>query len=136
MLRPLPILIAGFLLTACVKMASANKKAIPMTVLAGSEWEPSSPLSTREQFVAFKSDGAINGHAGCNRFFGQYEQDGIILKVGPLASTKMACDAMKAEHEFMQALQNTRTMDLSHMQLSLLGEQGEVLMQLRRRDWD
>jgi len=119
MLRPLPILIAGLLLTACVKMASANKKVPQPTTLAGSEWEPNPAISSREQFVAFKADGAINGHAGCNRFFGQYELEGDVLKIGPLASTKMACEDMKAEQAFMQVLQETRRIELSHMQLTL-----------------
>lgn len=33
----------------------------------------------------------ISGYSGCNRFSGAYEINGNTLKIGPLASTKMAC---------------------------------------------
>lgn len=33
----------------------------------------------------------VSGTAGCNRFNGNWKQDGSTLKLGPFAATKMAC---------------------------------------------
>ena len=35
--------------------------------------------------------GSERSHGGCNRFFGHYTYDGSAIKIGPLASTRMAC---------------------------------------------
>jgi heat shock protein HslJ len=44
-------------------------------------------------------DGAIAGTTGCNRFFGRYQLDGTTLTIGPLATTRMACDGPAAAQE-------------------------------------
>jgi heat shock protein HslJ len=44
-------------------------------------------------------DGSIGGHTGCNRFTGRYELEGSRLTIGPLATTRMACDEAAATQE-------------------------------------
>jgi heat shock protein HslJ len=60
-----------------------------------------------EMFVQFEEGGQLRGHAGCNRFSGNYELEDGSLHVGPLRSTRMACPepAMSFEISFMEALQ-------------------------------
>ena len=41
----------------------------------------------------------VFGFSGCNRFFGSYTLDGTVLKMGPLASTKMMCQNPENEIE-------------------------------------
>ncbi len=41
----------------------------------------------------------VTGSGGCNRFTGAWQQDGATLKLGPIASTMMACDPAKMEVE-------------------------------------
>ena len=135
MLRPFPILLVTLALSACVKVAKNVKGASPLASLAGSEWGPEG-RETLDQFVAFKSDGEVIGHGGCNRFFGSYDQDGDVLKFGPLASTKMACPNLGEEQAFMSALQSARQIEATHLRLVLKGENGETILTLRRRDWD
>lgn len=134
-LRPFPILLGALLLTACAKAAKSVKAASPLPQLAGSEWAPE-PISEVEQFVAFKADGEIIGHGGCNRFFGTYEQAGDTLTIGPLASTRMACPDLTSETAFLNKLQAARTIDATHKSLTLMNEAGETVLTLRRRDWD
>jgi heat shock protein HslJ len=41
--------------------------------------------------LAFPEAGKVAGNGSCNRFTGAAELNGRAIKLGPLASTKMAC---------------------------------------------
>lgn len=132
----LPLALGTLLLAGCVKVASDVRKSRPLASLEGSEWGPET-ASPSEQFVAFKSNGEIVGHGGCNSFFGQYTQEGQTLTIGALASTKKMCrDTMESEASFMRNLQDTRRVEATHLKLKFFNADGETLMLLRRRDWD
>ncbi len=132
----IPLALGTILLAGCAKVASDVRKARPLASLEGSEWGPvETPV--KAQFVAFKANGEIIGHGGCNQFFGQYTQEGQTLTIGALASTKKYCaDVMQAETAFMKTLQATRKIEATHIALRLYDAKGQQLMQLRRRDWD
>lgn len=134
-LRLIAIALAGVVLTACAKSLKDTHNATPLSSLAGSEWGPEGATDD-ERFVAFKAEGEVIGHGGCNRFFGSYVQDGQALSFGPLASTRMACPDMSSEYNFLETLKNTRTVEATHLKLVLKDEAGETLMTLLRRDWD
>jgi heat shock protein HslJ len=65
----------------------------------------------------FGADGQVSGNAGCNNYSGGYETSGDQLKVGPLASTMMACDkpagVMEQEQLYLAALQNAAIYEIS-----------------------
>jgi heat shock protein HslJ len=71
----------------------------------------------------FAADGTVSGNAGCNTFTGTYETSGTTLTVGPLASTRMACaepaGVMEQETQFLTALQNAATYELSNNTLTI-----------------
>ena len=132
----LPLALGALVLAGCAKLASDAHKTRPLASLEGSEWGPDSGTPA-EQFVAFKSNGEIVGHGGCNAFFGQYTQEGQNLTIGALASTKKMCrDTMQSESAFMRNLQDARRVEATHLVLKLFNADGETTMQLRRRDWD
>jgi len=132
----IPLAIGTLALVGCAKLAGEIRKARPLASLQGSEWGPVETESA-EQFVAFKSEGEIIGHGGCNQFFGEYTQEGETLKIGALASTKKLCpDLMEAETAFLKKLQDTRRAEATHVTLKLYDADDEQLMQLQRRDWD
>lgn len=132
----LPLALGTLVLVGCAKVASDIRKTRPLASLEGSEWGPVETIAA-EQFVAFKSNGEIIGSGGCNKFFGQYTQEGETLTIGALASTKKYCaDVMDAETDFLKKLQETRRAEATHLQLKLYDADGTQLMQLRRRDWD
>ncbi len=136
MLQFIPVVIVALGLAACAKVASDIHNGSTLKSLAGSEW---SPVGGMDQFVQFKSKGEMSGFSGCNNFFGQYEQNGEQLIIGPLASTKKACfdkDIMAREQSFLQALQNTHHVLATHKELVLKDRDGEVLVTLLRKDWD
>jgi len=132
----IPLALGTLVLVGCAKAVGEIRKTRPLASLEGSEWGPAE-TTISAQFVAFKSNGEIIGHGGCNQFFGQYTQDGEVLKIGALASTKKFCaDIMEAEAEFLKKLQETRRAEATHLTLKLYDADDTQLMQLRRRDWD
>jgi heat shock protein HslJ len=52
------------------------------------------------------ADGSLSGTTGCNRFVGRYELAGTALTIGPLATTRMACDepVTRQEHALLRVL--------------------------------
>ncbi len=94
-----------------VQEQSDARNATP-TELSASGWRPTHIGEMRldddsEMSVQFDVGGQVNGHGGCNRFFGSYELEDGALQVGRLGSTRMACPepAMSFEIAFLEALQ-------------------------------
>ncbi|WP_432719318.1 META domain-containing protein [Jeongeupia wiesaeckerbachi] len=85
-----------------VKQEADGMKA---SALQGAEWRVID-AGSRPGTLNFAADGRISGFAGCNRYFGQYTQSGDALKIGQVATTRMACEpaVMKQEAAFLQAL--------------------------------
>ncbi|CAH1662149.1 Membrane-bound inhibitor of C-type lysozyme [Hyphomicrobiales bacterium] len=61
--------------------------------------------------LAFGGDGKVTGSGGCNHFTGKAEITGETLRIGPLASTRMACPpaVMGQEQKFFNALQGVKS---------------------------
>lgn len=129
----IPLAIGAMAIAGCAKVVTDARKAQPLTSLAGSEWG----LADLPQTISFKSGGEVRGFAGCNNFFGTYVQDGPTLTFGPLTSTKKFCQGkMEAETAFLKSVQNTRQYEATHLSMTLIDEKGDVLLNLRRKDWD
>jgi heat shock protein HslJ len=47
----------------------------------------------------FGADGQVSGSGGCNTFNGPYQSTASSLSIGPLASTRMACDQTVMDQE-------------------------------------
>ncbi|MDB5731217.1 MAG: protein of unknown function Meta and HslJ [Variovorax sp.] len=65
----------------------------------------------------------ISGLGGCNRLSGGYRREGHALRIGPVASTRMACAdtaRMAVETRFVAVLEATAGFDLKGEQLTLL----------------
>ena len=111
--------------------------------LAGSEWKPAC-LQGRglsadvTAFIQFRGNGRLLGHGGCNRLFGEYRLDGQQIRIGPLSSTRKACDPEIMQHEraLIETLQQTRSFQRARTRLVLFGDEGFPLLDLRQTDWD
>lgn len=69
----------------------------------------------------------VSGNAGCNRYNGTVELSGDSLHFGPLMSTKMACDQMELEQQFMRHLTDQSLgCQVKDGTLILSSEQGEL----------
>ncbi|RIK16371.1 MAG: hypothetical protein DCC52_17750 [Chloroflexi bacterium] len=71
-----------------------------------------------------------SGNAGCNNYNGSYQVDGATLQVGPLGSTRMFCETpqgvMDQEAQFLAALQNSATYDISNDILTIRDASGAM----------
>jgi heat shock protein HslJ len=83
--------------------------------------------------LAFDEDGGVSGSDGCNRFSGPYEADGSALRLGPLASTQMACAgaAQKVADRVSAALDQVRSYSAQPDTLVLKDGSGEPLLRYR-----
>jgi heat shock protein HslJ len=105
------VLVASSIREAEAKGQPKSAQAVPFT-LTGSEWlledlAGSVVIDDVQATLTFPEAGKIAGNGSCNRFFGPAEISGDTIKLGPLASTRMACpDAvMNQEMKYLAALQ-------------------------------
>lgn len=73
-----------------------------------------------EIFFASESK-QVNGHAGCNRFFGNYTLTNGVLKIFNIGTTKKLCseDLMTTEKNLLKALEKADAFDLSEKKFQL-----------------
>ena len=57
---------------------------------------------------------------------GSYQLSGTSLKLGPLATTRMACPAMEVEERYLKALRATTRYEIAGSSLTLFGPDGPV----------
>jgi len=73
--------------------------------------------------MVFDADGQVSGNSGCNTYNGGYSVDGNKIAIGPLMSTRMACDEalMTQEAQFLAALDGAETWSVQGDKLELRG---------------
>jgi heat shock protein HslJ len=108
--------LAALLFASCASSnkptANAPKTASTQISLPGTEWVLTDLAGTPalpggKATLAFSEEGRVAGNGSCNRFTGAVMITGDSLKVGPLASTRMACvdsDVSKQEDTYFKAL--------------------------------
>lgn len=123
-------LVATIALTAgCCNCRSYQKKT--RRPLEGTEWQliqldGRSVKAAPETFVLKLENGSVSGAGACNRLMGSYKTgERRALKIGPVASTKMACPNLDQEQQFLRALESTTHYDMDGPMLLLLSN-GEL----------
>ena len=91
---------------------------------------------TREPFLVLEARSRkVTGFGGCNRFNGTFERSGDALRLGPLASTRMACPGGSFdENQFLAALEATRSWRVLGTELTMFDEEGAVAARFEARD--
>lgn len=95
-----------------------------------------SPIDGTAPDAVFGTDGSVNGNATCNRYFGDYSTTGSTIKIGPLASTMMACpDTAQQDQEtaYLAALQASTTWKVSGLTLELRDAKGALQVSFAAR---
>jgi heat shock protein HslJ len=100
--------------------------------LVGTPWNVVSYNNGREATVSlvadstitlqFAAEGNLTGNASCNEYNGSYTTEGDAVSVGPLATTRMACqsDELNAqEAQYLAALQSAATYDITDGTLTI-----------------
>jgi heat shock protein HslJ len=114
---------AGTLLLLNAGGTTLAALAAQPTTLAGTTWSVAGVNNGKQAVVGvitgteltlqFLADGTLQGSGGCNRFNGGFTQEGKSLRIGRLASTRMACaepeGRMAQEAQFLAALESTAT---------------------------
>ncbi|MEI6947180.1 META domain-containing protein [Paraflavisolibacter sp. H34] len=110
------------------QQAGLVEKYWKLTELGGSALV-SSDKWRREPHMILKADGnKLNGHGGCNSFFGTYElPGGNGIRFTGVGSTRMACEDMQVEYRFLQALQAAGQYTVQGDALALQDAKGTVL---------
>ena len=68
-------------------------------------------VDAKQPFIIFdEAKKQVTGYAGCNRFFGIYVLEGVVLTFGSIGATKRACPDLeeRVETEFFKILDATR----------------------------
>ena len=100
---------AAILAASCCPCRSYQKKT--RRPLVGTEWQlvqlggrSVQPQADRFHITFQSEEGRITGVGACNRVFGPFEEgEKRALRIGPLASTMMACPDGKKEKKFVTA---------------------------------
>ncbi|HSV70201.1 MAG TPA: META domain-containing protein [Methylibium sp.] len=96
----------------------------------------SAPLTDKSKArLVFGLEGALSGHASCNSMRGSYTLAGNALKIGPIATTRMACSEALLEQEdrVLTALERAARVAVpAHGFLTLWDADGAVLMRASR----
>jgi heat shock protein HslJ len=111
--------------------------SVPIT-LTGTQWSANgintgtdavaSLVADTEVTAVFGDDGTISGNAGCNTYNGTYEVSGKSMTIGPLATTRMACepDVSAQEANYLEALGRVTTYTIRGDQLELRDDEGAL----------
>ncbi|MDZ4735287.1 MAG: META domain-containing protein [Rhodospirillaceae bacterium] len=103
--------LVGWLHYAASEPIEGGRLATDPTAVYEASWvvadiEGIGPIEGTDVSIQFNPLGTLSGHAGCNRFSGNAELGEGVVKIGPLASTKMACADPITDQElrFLDAL--------------------------------
>jgi putative lipoprotein len=91
-------------------------------------------LDGSKTMLRFGADGQLNTTVGCNIIMGNLESEGSKLKVGSIATTRMACvkPLRELEQSYVTALNAVRSYRVRADNLTLLDARGHNLVVLRR----
>lgn len=131
LLRMAVVTVLSILMVGCCHCRSYQKKT--RRPLVGTEWqliqlggETIQPQEGSFTVTLSADNGQITGVGACNRLSGPYKSDEKrSLKIGPLASTRMACPDLKHEQAFIQALESATHYDMDGPMLLILSN-GEL----------
>lgn len=128
MLRALILPFLAFSLAGCVTASPLDMER------PSGEWAleqvQGAPAGAPTPTITFES-GRIAGFAGCNRYFGQVQQDpNVAAYFGAIGSTRMACPgpAMQMEALFLGKLSDTRAVRVIDGRLVFFGEEDSEIM--------
>jgi heat shock protein HslJ len=108
--------------------------------LSGTSWEVigynngkqavTSVLAGSTLTADFGKDGTLSGNSGCNTYNGPYTVSGNQIKIGPLATTRMACSepagVMEQEAQYLAALETAATYQIEGVALELRTKDGAL----------
>jgi heat shock protein HslJ len=110
--------------------------AMPAPSLVGPNWQllaynngrnaVQSVMIGTQPTAMFGTDGQVTGSGGCNTFSGPYQSTASTLSIGPLSSTRTACEqpVMDQETAYLAALERSATYRFENGRLMLADASG------------
>ena len=119
------VLLAVSIVSGCGSSGSTSTGTSDTAALRGVPWV----LAGSTPSIEFGAKTA-QGSTGCNRFHGPYSVDGDAMKLGPLATTQMACigEADQIERAFLAKLDKVRKWHATAKELVLSDGSGSELL--------
>jgi heat shock protein HslJ len=124
-------LLLTLLLLASTSLAMETNQTT--ATLPGTAWQVTTfagqaPLADHPITFEFDTEGNIGGNGSCNRFGGTCSIEGKTLKIGPLRSTRRACEpeVMQQEHKFLALLGAATAWSMDSDELVLAAPDGEI----------
>jgi heat shock protein HslJ len=121
------------LLLTCTTALAMETNQLTTATLPGSAWQVTTfagqtPLADHPITFEFDTEGNIAGDASCNRFGGSCSVDGDKIEVGPLRSTRRACEpeVMQQEQKFLALIGAVTTWSMDGEELVLTAPEGEI----------
>ena len=137
MVTPRIVLAAMLLAAGCASAPPPAPTSVALDLLEGTAWqaeeiEGTGVLDRAPSTLVFDAGQKVAGRAGCNRYFGSFQQAGDAITIKPAGSTRMACppDVMDQEGKFLAALGAVKTARREGDRLLLLDGDGRVRMRL------
>ena len=131
MRRLTAVALLGVALTACGGLGTS---AAPSDGLEGTSWtlveiNGREPAGEAVPTLAFDEAGNVSGSAGCNTYTGTATLEGSSISMGPLATTRMACQGAAGVQEtaFLAAMNGVQAYTIDG-QGRLVLEDGVVLV--------
>lgn len=105
----------------------------PAAFAAGALWKV---VSVEERIMTDATleitAGKISGKGGCNRYSAPAKFVRGMIEIGPIVSTKMACDQLESEQAFFSALERSKAFRVEEGKMTLFDEDGKPLILLSR----
>ncbi|RIK16372.1 MAG: hypothetical protein DCC52_17755, partial [Chloroflexi bacterium] len=122
-------------------------KMVAPTTLAGSAWDVTGYNNGKQAVVSllngtaitlnFGDDNRVNGNSGCNSYGGGFTSTDTTLQVSQLITTLMACGepegVMAQEQQYLAALQNSATYEISGDMLTIRDASGAMQVTATKR---
>lgn len=134
------LLIMGlfFVVIGCKSIKKSNESSNKMS-LFGTKWvlvelngQKAKAQNENDEpffFIIDQNDQQINGFSGCNKFFGAIElqEEKQSIQFSQIGSTKMACQNMDEEMNFLTMLDKVMSYAIDGSSLSLKDEEDKVI---------
>lgn len=74
------------------------------------------------------------GNANCNRIFGELNLNKNLVNFKNIGATRMACDELNLENDYLALLQNVKSFQIKNMRLLLFNEKGNLILEYQKVD--
>ncbi|MEC5395055.1 META domain-containing protein [Bergeyella sp. RCAD1439] len=97
--------LSALFVSSCSSVSTGSTVGKKQTSIAGTQWTLVDSVKGKSPTLVLEAD-KISGNAGCNNYFGELTLDASVGRFSAqnIGSTRMACDQMTTESNFLNML--------------------------------